>query len=83
MDHDQINEMLELAHMEHLCAKNAFESVIIFILEDASLNNKLDADSEEFDPDELCRYAREVLEKFDLPEVESFITELPEMDDAW
>lgn len=83
MDHDQIDEMLELAHMEPLCAKNAFESVIMFILDDASLNNLLDNGSEEFDPDELCRYAREVLKEFDLPEVESFITELPEMDDAW
>lgn len=83
MDHDQINEMLELAHMEMLCAKNIFESVIMFILDDASLNNMLDADSENYDPDELCRYAREVLDALDLPEVESFISELPEMDDAW
>jgi hypothetical protein len=84
MDHGQIDEMLGLAHMEPLCAKNAFESIIMFILEDASLNNMLDTESGEFDPDELCRYAREVLEDFDLPEVESFITELPEMDDdAW
>ena len=83
MDHDQVDEMLELAHMEPLCAKNAFESVIMFILDDASLNNLLDMDSEEYDPDELCRYAREVLEEFDLPEVDSFIAELPEIDDAW
>ncbi len=84
MDHDQIDEMLELAHMEPLCAKNIFESVIMFILDDASLNNMLDTESEEFDPDELCRYAREILEDFALPEIESFITELPEMDDdAW
>jgi len=84
MDHDQIDEMLELAHMEPLCAKNIFESVIMFILDDASLNNMLDTESEEFDPDDLCRYAREILEDFDLPEIESFITELPEMDDdAW
>lgn len=84
MDHEQIDKMLELAHMEPLCAKNAFESVIMFILDDASLNNMLDTESEEYDPDELCRYAREVLEEFDLPEIKSFITELPEMDeDAW
>lgn len=84
MDHDQIDEMLGLAHMEPLCAKNIFESVIMYILDEASLNNMLDTDSEEFDPDELCRYARKVLEDLDLPEVKSFITELPEMDDdAW
>ena len=84
MDHEQIDKMLELAHMEPLCAKNIFESVIMFILDDASLNNMLDMDSEDFDPDELCRYAREILETLDLPEVDAFITELPEMDDdAW
>ncbi|MCM1326322.1 MAG: helix-turn-helix domain-containing protein [Bacteroidales bacterium] len=81
MDHDQIDEMLGLAHMEPLCAKNVFESVIMFILDDASLNNMLDAESEEYDPDELCRYARGILKDFNLPEVEKFITELPEMDD--
>lgn len=84
MDHDQIDEMLELAHMEPLCAKNIFESVIMFILDDASLNNMLDAESDEYDPDALCRYAREILTGLDLPEVEAFISELPEMDDdAW
>lgn len=84
MDHDQIDEMLEIAHMEPLCAKNIFESVIMFILDDASLNNLLDEEDEDYDPDALCRYAREVLEEFDLPEVDSFISELPEMsDEAW
>lgn len=81
MDHDQIDEMLELAHMEPLCAKNIFESVIMFVLDDASLNNMMDTQSEEYDPDELCRYARSVLEGLDLPEIEAFITELPEIDD--
>lgn len=81
MDREQIDEILELAHMEPLCAKNIFESVIIYILEDASLNEILDTDSEEFDPDELCRYARTILTELDLPEVAAFISELPEMDD--
>ncbi len=81
MDREQIDEMLELAHMEPLCAKNLFESVIIFILEDASINDMLNTDSEMYDPDELCRYAREVLEEMDMPEAAAFISELPEMDD--
>lgn len=81
MDHEQIDEMLKLAHMEALCAKNVFESVIMFILDDASLNNMLDTESEEYDPDELCRYAREILSELELPEVDAFISELPEMDD--
>lgn len=81
MDHEQIDEMLEIAHMEPLCAKNIFESVIIFILEDASLNDMLNADSPQYDPDELCNYAREILGQLDLPEVLEFISELSEADD--
>jgi len=83
MDHEQIDEMLQLAHMEPLCAKNIFESVIMFILDDASLNNMLDADSDEYDPDELCRYAKEVLSELEMPEVASFISELAEIDNEW
>jgi len=83
LDHEQIDEMLGLAHMEPLCAKNIFESVIMFILDDASLNDMLNIDSEDYDPDELCNYAREILASLHLPEVEDFISELPEVDDAW
>ena len=81
MDHEQIDEMLELAHMEPLCAKNIFESVIMFILDDASLNDLLNIESDDYDPDELCNYARRILEKLELPEVEEFISELPEVED--
>lgn len=83
MDGEQIDEMLELAHMEPLCAKNIFESVIMFVLENARVNNMLNEASEDYDQDELCKYARSVLEELDLPEVEAFISELPEKDDEW
>lgn len=81
MDHDQIDEMLELAHMEPLCAKNIFESVIMFILDDASLQNILDSESESYEPEELCKYARKILGELELPEIEEFISELPEVDE--
>ena len=81
MDHEQIDEMLGLAHMEPLCAKNIFESVIMFILDDASLNDMLKNDSEDYNPEELCNYARKILSSLDLPEIEDFISELPEVDD--
>lgn len=81
MDHEQIDEMLELAHMEPLCAKNHFESVIIFILEDAELNDILNPEKE--DPDALCRYAKKVMQELDLPEIESFLAEVSEIDDVW
>lgn len=80
MDHEQIDEMLALAHMEPLCAKNIFESVIMFVLDDASLNDMLDSQVENYDPDELCRYARRVLQSLDIPELEAFVAELPEDD---
>jgi len=83
MDHDQIDEMLELAHMEPLCAKNIFESVIMFILDDASLNDILNKESEDYDPDDLCDYAREILGSMELPEIHEFLSELPEEDYDW
>lgn len=81
MDHDQIDDMLKLAYMEPLCARNIFESVIMYILDDASLNNMLDEDSEDYDQDELCRYAKTVFNELKLPEAEFFISELMEIDD--
>lgn len=83
MDHEQIDDMLKLAHMEPLCAKNIFESVIMFILDDASLNDMLNINADDYDPDELCSYARQILSELNMPEVEDFISELPEEDDAW
>ena len=80
-DHEQIDEMLEYAHMQPLYAKNVFESVIIFILEDAQLNDMLNEDSDDYDPDALCAYAREILKEFDLPEAADFISELPDEED--
>ncbi|MFI3201695.1 MAG: hypothetical protein R3Y54_09255 [Eubacteriales bacterium] len=76
MDHEQIDELLGLAHMEPLCAKNIFESVILFILVDASLKNMCNKELEEFDPDGLCQYAGEVLIELDLPEINGFLSEL-------
>ena len=84
MDQEQVDMMLGLAHMEPLCAKNLFESVIIFLLEDARLNGMLNKRSDMYDPDDLCRYARKILEELNLPELEDFISELPEADDeSW
>ena len=44
----------------------------------------LDTEWEKFDPDELCRYARKVLLELDLPEIDAFLSELPDLDtDIW
>ena len=47
------------------------------------IRDRLTIDSEDYDPDELCNYARDILSSLNLPEVEDFISELPEVDDAW
>jgi hypothetical protein len=81
-DHEQIDQMLTLAHMEKLCSKNIFESVIMFILDDACMNGMLETEDEYFDPDALCLYVKEVIEELNLPELEFFIAELPEVEDV-
>ena len=79
MDYDEINKMLTYAHMEPLCAKNIFESTIMYILQDADLNDVLNIDAEDYDPDRLLSFARETLEKLDIPEIDAFLEELPDL----
>ncbi len=82
MDHDQIDEMLSMAHMEPLCAKNIFESIIMFILDDANLNDIMNEDAADYDPDALCKYAGKVFEELSLPETDFFVSEISEIDDV-
>ncbi len=83
MDYDQINEMLEIAHMEPLCAKNIFESVLIYILNDAALSIGLDKGEEGYDLSGLCLYGNDILKELDIPEISEFIAEIriPDPDD--
>lgn len=80
MDLEQVDRMLDLAHMEPLCPENVLESVMIYIFENAKRRGMTNVLSKEYDPDGVCNYAREVLEELDLPEGAEFITELPEAD---
>lgn len=80
MDHEQIDEMLGLAHMEPLCAKNIFECIVIFLLEDAQLNDIIDLEN---DLDALCRYAKKVMSQLKIPEIAAFFSEIAEIDDVW
>lgn len=79
MELEEINCMLNLAHMEPLCANNIFESMIIYILEDASVNGVLDTMSENYDPDGLCVHAKKILEELKIPEGEKFLVELTDV----
>lgn len=81
MDHEEIDQMLRFAHMEELCPKNIFESVIMYILDDAGLNDMMDQSAEGYDPDQLCSYASKIFKELDMPELNFFISELPEVDE--
>lgn len=72
MDLEQINEMLQLAQMEVLCAKNPIEGAIIYAIEDASLKNMIFQDGS----NELCAYVKYVLGKLQLEESTEFLNDL-------
>jgi DNA-binding XRE family transcriptional regulator len=91
MDHSEIDEMLGLAHMEPLCAKNAFESVIIYILEDAYRQGMLTSEAESYgmqmgevksyESDFLCEQARKIISYLNIPELNWFISEVADIED--
>ena len=74
LDVDQINEMLELAQMEKLCAKTPFENAIIYALENAKLEDQIHCDG----TNDLCLYVRKILLSLEFEGVEFFLNELPE-----
>lgn len=80
MEQEMIDELLEMAHMEKLCAKNTFEAVIIFILTEASLRGYLDRQSDDFAQETLRDFSREILREFDFPEIDTYIGEVSEND---
>lgn len=77
MDVTQINDMLELAQMEHLCAKVPFENAIIYALENAKLEDKIYCDG----TDDLCLYVKKILLSLNFDGIDFFLEELPEMDE--
>lgn len=76
MDADEINHMLDLAQMEHLCAKSPFESAIIYALENAKLEDMIYCDG----TDDLCLYVKNILLSLNIEGAEAFMEELPEED---
>lgn len=68
----QINELLQLAQMETLCAKNLVESAIIYAVEDADLNELICCDG----GSELCEHVRKILEKLNIPDAEDLINDI-------
>ena len=81
MKTDEIDRLLQLAHMEGLCAKNVFESILIYIIEKADCETEeFDKESENYDMDWMLGRSLEFLKEFDLPEVQGFIMELVKKD---
>ncbi|MCR5339011.1 MAG: hypothetical protein K6E75_10670 [Lachnospiraceae bacterium] len=75
MNEEEINHMFELAKMEPLCAKNLYESVILYILADADLSDVFDKDADGYSPDTLYYHACDILEQIRIPELESYMKE--------
>ena len=72
MNVDQINEMLDYARMEPLCAKNPVEGAIIFAVTDADLNNMIYRDG----GTELCEHVRMVLESLEIEGADQMLRDL-------
>lgn len=89
MTHEEVDELLGLAHMEPLYSKNLFEAIIMFALDSAEMEGRLrpenysgSGDSENyFDPDDLLRYTIDIFHTFDDPEVQNFLHELEGIND--
>lgn len=80
MDAQEIDEMLELAHMEPLCAKNTVEGVLLYILERAEDNLRVTDETHRMDSRELCDYILKTVKELNLgcPEIDDFMKELEE-----
>lgn len=75
---EEMNHMLELAKMGPLNPRSPFESVIVFVLRDAALNNMIHRDGSI----ELCKSVRSLLEMFGVfPSGSDFINDLPDEDE--
>lgn len=78
MDVDEINELLALAHMEPLCAKNIYESAIIFAVQNVFLS--LDDESDNL-PWDIYESVKNLLKQLEWPEIEDFLSEKEEKKD--
>lgn len=72
MDVDGINDMLRLAQMEDLCAKNPVEATVIYAVEDAKLNDLIFCNGS----NDLCQYVKNIFRQLDLTESEYLIDDL-------
>lgn len=76
LNRDMIDELLELAYMEPLCAKNPVEGAIIFAVMDADVNEMIPDPELRDASTDLCEHVREVLEQLELPDAGELIQDL-------
>ena len=72
MDVDGINDMLRLAQMEDLCAKNPVEATVIYAVEDAKLNDLIFCNGS----NDLCQYVKKIFQQLELTDSEYLIDDL-------
>lgn len=73
---EMIDELLELAHMEPLCAKNPTEGAIIFAVMDADVRGLIPDPKLRDISTDLCEHVRWVLEQLELPDADDLIKDL-------
>lgn len=76
LNREKIDELLELAHMEPLCAKNPVEGAIIFAVMDADVSGLIPAPELRDVSTDLCEHVREVLEQLELLDTRELIQDL-------
>lgn len=73
---EEIDQLLEQAHMDKLCIENAFDCVIIFVITDAILKDL----PKVYGLDAFCIHAKETFGKLDMQEFSFFMREIEEID---
>lgn len=76
----EVDEMLERGHFGKLSLENAFDSVLIFVLDSAERKGLFDRNDPEYDLNDLCRYAKEVITELKIQELQWMLRELVEME---
>ena len=76
----EVDEMLERGHFGKLSLENMFDSVLIFILDSAERRGFFDRNDPEYDLNNPCRYAKEVITELKIQELQWMLRELIEME---
>lgn len=76
LNREMIDELLELAYMEPLCAKNPVEGAIIFAVMDAEVRDMIPNPELRDVSTDLCEYVQKILKDLELPDAEALIQDL-------